>query len=155
MQDIKKILVPVDFSENSAKIVEAALFFRGKCDAAICFVFVVQSFEDYSGFFVPHMPIATFEQELLDSAEKKMKDFLRDLVGNDVPYAWKVLSGDVAEEIVSHAEAERVDLIIMGTHGYKGLEKILFGSVAEKVVKTAGCPVMTINPYKMGSKPAA
>jgi nucleotide-binding universal stress UspA family protein len=39
-------------------------------------------------------------------------------------------------------------MIIMGTHGYKGLEKVMFGSVAEKVVKTAPCPVLTINPYK-------
>ncbi len=152
MQDIKKILVPVDFSENSARIVEAALFFRQKCNAAICFVFVVQSFEDYSGFFVPHMPVATFEQELLESAEKKMQEFLEELVPADVPYTWKVLSGDVADEIVDHAEAEEVDMIIMGTHGYKGLEKILFGSVAEKVVKTARCPVMTINPYRLEEK---
>ena len=60
----------------------------------------------------------------------------------------KVLSGDVAEEIINYTESQGIDMIIMGTHGYKGLEKVLFGSVAEKVVKTAPCPVLTINPYK-------
>lgn len=60
----------------------------------------------------------------------------------------KVLSGDVAEEILKYAAKKQVQLIIMGTHGYKGLERIMFGSVADKVVKTACCPVMTINPYR-------
>ena len=59
----------------------------------------------------------------------------------------KVLMGDVAEQIVDYATEIRADLIIMGTHGYKGLEKIMFGSVADKVVRSALCPVTTINPY--------
>jgi len=149
MQDIRKILIPVDFSENSVKIVESALFFREKCEATLYFLFVVQSFEDYSGFFVPHMPIASFEQELLESAEKKMEEFLGEHIPQGVPFQWKVLSGDVAEEIVAFGEEEGVNMIIMGTHGYKGLEQILFGSVAQKVVKMATCPVMTINPYRV------
>ncbi len=155
MDSIKKILVPVDFSDNSVKIVEWALFFREKCGASLLFVFVVQSFEDYSGFFVPHMPVATFEKELLENAESKMREFLAELVPAAVPHSWKVLSGDVAEEIVDCAEAEGVDMIVMGTHGYKGLEKILFGSVAEKVVKTARCPVLTVNPYRIDDEEAA
>ena len=60
----------------------------------------------------------------------------------------KVLSGDVGEEVVKYAEQKKVQLIVMGTHGYKGLERIMFGSVAEKVVKTAHCPVLTLNPYR-------
>jgi len=147
--EIKKILVPVDFSENSAKIVRFAQFLADKCKAEMYFVFVVQSFEDYSGFFVPHMPVARFEEELLQSAEKKMKEFLGEHLASGIPHRGKVLSGDVAEEIILYAEEEKIDLIVMGTHGYKGLEKILFGSVAEKVVKTASCPVMTVNPYKV------
>jgi len=147
--EIKKILVPVDFSENSVKIVRAALYFAESCKARLSFIFVVQSFEDYSGFFVPHMPIARFEEELLQSAEKKMQEYLGEHLPPGMPQQWKVVSGDVAEEIVGYAESEGFDLIIMGTHGYKGLEKVLFGSVAEKVVKTASCAVTTINPYSV------
>jgi nucleotide-binding universal stress UspA family protein len=58
-----------------------------------------------------------------------------------------VLMGDVSEQIVDYATEIQADLIIMGTHGYKGLEKIMFGSVADKVVRSALCPVTTINPY--------
>jgi nucleotide-binding universal stress UspA family protein len=144
MKDIKKILAPVDFSENSQKVLESAVFFAGKCEAELHVIYVVQSFEDYSGFFVPHTPIIKFEEEMIQSAEKKMEDFLQ---GHREATA-KVLSGDVAEEIVDYASRAGIDLIVMGTHGYKGIEKIMFGSVATKVVKSAPCPVLTINPYK-------
>lgn len=147
--EINKILVPVDFSENSVKIVQSALSFAESCKARLSFIFVVQSYEDYSGFFVPRMPIARFEEELLQSAEKKMQEYLSEHLPAGLPHQWKVVAGDVAEEIIGYAESEGIDLIIMGTHGYKGLEKALFGSVADKVVKTAPCPVTTINPYRV------
>ena len=142
--EIKKILVPVDFSENSKKILDSAGDIAGKFDAALSVVFVVQSFDDYSGFFVPHMPVAKFEEEMVQGAEQKMDSFLSGYADVEA----KVLIGDVGEEVVRYAEEIGIDMIIMGTHGYKGLEKVMFGSVAEKVVKTAPCPVLTINPYK-------
>ena len=148
MKEIKKILVPVDFSENSKKIIQSALYVAGKCQAGLDIVFVVQSFEDYSGFFVPHMPIAQFEEEMVQSAERKMENFIEDNVSESAVNTAKVLSGDVAEEIIKYAEDQNIDMIVMGTHGYKGFEKVLFGSVAEKIVKTSPCPVLTINPYK-------
>jgi len=142
--EIKKILVPVDFSENSKKILEAAGYFSEKCQAKLHAVFVVQSFDDYSGFFVPHMPVAKFEEEMVQAAEEKMRNFLIDHENIEA----KVLVGDVAEEIIRHAEESGMGLIVMGTHGYKGIEKVMFGSVAEKVVRSSPCPVLTINPYK-------
>ena len=142
--EIKNVLVPVDFSENSKKILEAATSLSGMCQAKLHVVFVVQSFDDYSGFFVPHMPVAKFEEEMVEAAEKKMEKFLEG--HRDVEA--KILVGDVAEEIIRHAEESGMDMIVMGTHGYKGLEKVMFGSVAEKVVRSSPCPVLTINPYK-------
>jgi nucleotide-binding universal stress UspA family protein len=144
MMEIKKVLVPVDFSENSKKILEAANYLNKMCEADLNVVFVVQSFDDYSGFFVPHMPVAKFEEEMVQAAEQKMEKFLE----GQKNIKSKVLVGDVAEEIIRHAEESNMDMIIMGTHGYKGLEKVMFGSVAEKVVRSSPCPVLTINPYK-------
>jgi len=60
----------------------------------------------------------------------------------------KVVSGDPSEEIIGYVETEDIDMIIMGTHGRKGLNKIVFGSVAERVVKYAPIPVLVINPYQ-------
>ncbi len=143
MDEIKRILVPVDFSENSDKVLDSAVFIADKFGAELEVVFVVQSFDDYSGFFVPQMPMAQFEGEMVTAAEKKMSEFL----GSRRVKTTTVLIGDVGEQIVSHAEETGADLIVMGTHGYKGLERVMFGSVANKVVKSAPCPVMTINPY--------
>ena len=147
LEDVSKILVPVDFSENSQKILMEGQLLAEKLQAKLAVVFVVQSIDDYSGFFVPHMPLAQFEEELLDGAKKKMKSFLAEnLKGATCESA--VLAGDVAEEILAYAKRGGAGMIVMGTHGYKGLEKVLFGSVAEQVVKNAPCPVLTINPYK-------
>ncbi len=148
LSEVKNILVPVDFSDNSKKILQAAVNLAGKLGARLSFVFVVQSFDDYSGFFVPHMPIAQFQDDLVSGAEGKMESFLAENLDENFPHSRKVAVGDVGEEIAAYAEEEKADMIIMGTHGYKGLERILFGSVAEQVVKTAPCPVLTINPYQ-------
>ena len=148
LKEVKRILVPVDFSDNSTKVFETACNVAVKFGAEVVCIFVVQSFEDYSGFFVPHMPIVQFQEEMQGSAEKKMTEFLDANLPSGLKGSTKVLVGDVGEEIVGFAEREKVDMIIMGTHGYKGLERVLFGSVAEQVVKTATCPVLTVNPCR-------
>ncbi|MFZ5775735.1 MAG: universal stress protein [Thermodesulfobacteriota bacterium] len=148
MDEIKHIMVPVDFSENSQKILRSAAGFAAKFGARLSVVFVVQSFDDYSGFFVPHMSILEFEEDMIKSASDKMKGFVAETLSGATSCSPAILSGDVVEQINDFARKQGVDLIIMGTHGYKGLEKILFGSVAEQVVKTAPCPVLTINPYR-------
>ena len=148
MNEVKKILVPVDFSENSQKVLHTAEDVAARFKAELVVVFVVQSFDDYSGFFVPHIPVIQLEEEMVKSAGEKMKSFVAETLNGSVPYSTEVLSGDVVEEINRFAEQEKVGMIVMGTHGYKGLDKILFGSVAEKIVKTAPCPVLTINPYR-------
>ncbi len=152
IEQIVKVVTPVDFSDNSKAIAESAAYMAGCFQASLALVFVVQKFEDYSGFFVPHMNIPDFEQDLFNQAEEKMKSFSEELEkfcqGQGVTeVTGKVLVGDVAEQITSYAGDKKGNLIVMGTHGYKGLEKIMFGSVADKVVKTALCPVLTINPY--------
>jgi len=152
IEQVSSVVTPVDFSDNSKLIAESAAFMAGSFKASLVLLFVVQKFEDYSGFFVPQMSIPDFEQDLFAQAETKMATFCRDLEEfagkKGVPEVFgKVLVGDVAEQIVDYASEQKGGLIAMGTHGYKGLEKIMFGSVADKVVKSATCPVLTINPY--------
>ena len=153
MQNIKSILTPIDFSDNAGKIVKAATYVAGTFKAELHLVFVVQNFEDYSGFFVPPVHLPNLEEELFASAQQQMETFVEEnkplFAESGVTHvSGKVLAGDVAEEILKYAAKKKVQLIVMGTHGYKGLERIMFGSVADKVVKTACCPVMTINPYR-------
>lgn len=152
IHEIEKVVTPIDFSDNSRIIAESAAYLIGKFGASMHLVFVVQNFEDYSGFFVPQMTLPSLEGELLEGAETKMASFCGEMMDycekagvGELQY--KVFMGDVAEQIVQYTLEIEADLIVMGTHGYKGLEKIMFGSVADKVVRSASCPVLTINPY--------
>jgi nucleotide-binding universal stress UspA family protein len=152
IHEIQRVVTPVDFSDNSRLIAESAGYLAGRFGAAMNLVFVVQNFDDYSGFFVPQMTLPTLEGELVESAEvkmasfcKEMEEFCNSLGVKELHY--KVLMGDVGEQIVEYAAEVNADMIVMGTHGYKGIEKIMFGSVADKVVRSAPCPVLTINPY--------
>ncbi len=154
---VKNVVTPVDFSDNSKLIAETAAFMAQSFKANLVLLFVVQKFEDYSGFFVPQMSIPDFEQDLFTQAEEKMASFSQELEeftkGTEVSgVTGKVLVGDVAEQIVTFAGEQEDGIIAMGTHGYKGLEKVMFGSVADKVVKSATCPVLTINPYTCCNK---
>lgn len=152
IHEIHNVVTPVDFSDNSRLIAESAAYLAGKFGASMHLIFVVQNFEDYSGFFVPQMTLPSLEGELAESAETKMASFCGEMVefcekAGVADLTYKVLMGDVGEKIVEYATDNDADLIVMGTHGYKGLEKIMFGSVADKVVRAATCPVTTINPY--------
>ncbi len=150
--NVRRVVTPIDFSENSKLIAESAAYMAGKFNASMYLIFVVQNFEDYSGFFVPQMSMPNLEGELVEGAEEKMLSFSEELKETCDKFGvselyHRVFMGDVAEQIVEFATEVQSDLIIMGTHGYKGLEKIMFGSVADKVVRASRCPVMTINPY--------
>ncbi len=152
IEQIKNVVTPIDFSDNSKLIAESAAFMAENFKARLILLFVVQKFEDYSGFFVPQMSIPDFEQDLFTQAEEKMHVFCDEIkvfVGENgvAEVTGKILVGDVAEQIVDFSGEQEAAIIAMGTHGYKGLEKIMFGSVADKVVKSASCPVLTINPY--------
>ncbi|WP_419176909.1 universal stress protein [Desulfosediminicola sp.] len=158
IMDVRRIVTPIDFSDNSKMIAESAAYMAGKFQAEMYLVFVVQNFEDYSGFFVPQMSMPNLESELVEGAEDKMESFCKELKKKCDEYGVtklesRVFMGDVAEQIVEFVTEVEGDMIIMGTHGYKGLEKIMFGSVADKVVRAAQCPVLTINPYKCGIAP--
>ncbi len=152
IQEITSVVTPVDFSSNSRLIAESAAYMAGKFGAEMHLIYVVQNFEDYSGFFVPQLTLPNLEEELLGGAENKMESFCEEIApfcqkSGVTKVENKVFVGDVGEKIVEYANEIEASMVIMGTHGYKGLEKIMFGSVADKVVRSASCPVLTINPY--------
>ncbi len=146
MAEIKKILFPVDFTASSDKVLPYVKLMADKLGAKVSLVHVVRGAEEFAGFEMGAAWYSSFEKELIDGAEKAMTRFVEENGLNDAETA--VLVGDAGEELVKYAEDNGVDMIIMGTHGRKGLEKIMFGSVAAEVVKKAKCPVLTVNPFK-------
>jgi nucleotide-binding universal stress UspA family protein len=151
MNDFNKILVPIDFSERSITVLRNAVDVAGKFEAELNIIFVVEDFSSMFEFSVPHISSDIQEEAMKRGAEKKMENFLNENLNSSVASKSKVLIGHVVEEIIRFAEAEGIDLIIMGTHGYKGLERMLLGSVVEKVLRMAPCPVLTINTFSQGA----
>jgi len=146
MKIFKRILFPVDLSEVSPKIVPYVKDMEAWFDAEIHLLFVARILQHFTSIYVPHPSVSKFEAEIVKGAEKKLQEFVNEHFRASSPKAQVVL-GDPAEEILSYAESEGIDLIIIGTHGRKGLERIIFGSVAEHVVKKSQVPVLTVNPY--------
>lgn len=145
MADIKKILCAIDFSEYSAHVADYAKTIAQCSGAVVTCVYVAPSLSQYVGFHVPPSSIENFVGEIVSGADTTMSAFVEENF-KDLNAEGKVVTGYPAEEILDLAEAEKVDMIVMGTHGRKGIDRILFGSVAEKVVKAAKCPVLTIRP---------
>ncbi len=146
---VKKILYPVDFTESSEKIVPFVKEFVKNFDAELHVIHVIRSAEDFAGFEMGAAWYAAFEKDLMDGAEKSMARFVEEQFNDIGKVNTFVVVGDVVDEIIEYIEKNDIDLVTLGTHGRKGLEKVMFGSVAEGVVGNAPCPVLTINPYKV------
>ncbi len=142
----RTILFPVDFSEVSGKIVPVVREMAVRFDASVHVLFVARVFEHLGSIYVPHPSIKTIQAELAEGGQRKLSEFVKEHF-QAIPVEARVVSGDPAEEILKYAKTHGIDLIIMGTHGRKGFERIVFGSVAERVVKGAAVPVLTVNPY--------
>ncbi|MFH1887944.1 MAG: universal stress protein, partial [Pseudomonadota bacterium] len=103
--------------------------------------------EHFTAMYVPDISIQKLEKEMIDGAERKLDEFVKENFPKGVTRATVVL-GDASEEIVRYVNKEKMKLVVVGTHGRKGLEKVFFGSVADKVIKTCPVPVLSINPYR-------
>lgn len=144
MLPIKKILCPTDFSEPSALGVKSATELAKFFNAEILLVHVVAA--------VPALPsdpnyvygIPEYERLLHADAEKKIEKQEEELIASDLKVRTIVCHGDAAQEIVKLAAKEKADVIVIATHGSTGWRHLVFGSVAEKVVRMAGCPVLTV-----------
>ena len=147
MADIKKLLCAVDFSDYSPLVADYANMIAGCAGAKTMVLYVAPSLSQYVGFHVPPSSIESFVGEIVTGAEDTMNEFVKDNF-KDLNVEGKVVAGYPAEEILAIAEAEGCDMIVMGTHGRKGIDRILFGSVAEKVVKSSKVPVLTVRPPK-------
>jgi len=142
---MKKILCAIDFSEVSPMVANYAHLLAKAFEAKVILLYSAPSLNQYVSFRVPPNSIETFVGDIVSGAKQSMETFIVHYFP-DVSVTGRVVSGYAAEEIIKCADEEKVDLIVMGTHGRKGIDRILFGSVAEKVVKSANCPVLTLRP---------
>ncbi|TWJ14351.1 universal stress protein [Geobacter argillaceus] len=144
MKEFKTILFANDFAETSEEVFDYALSLARKYGAKLLIVHVINEPVDLRGFYVPHISFENLEKEIVEGAEKMMEKFCRTKVKDFADHETMILSGIPYEEIIKKAEEARASLIVMGTHGRRGLDHMLFGSTAERVVRGAGCPVLTV-----------
>lgn len=143
--NMKRILCALDLSDHSKTVADYAKSFAKMTGASVTAIYAAPTLTQYTGFHVPPNTIDSFVGEIVSGAERSMVEFVTENF-EGVDAKGIVVVGYAAEEILATAEREQSDLIIMGTHGRKGIDRILFGSVAEKVVKNSTCPVLTIRP---------
>jgi nucleotide-binding universal stress UspA family protein len=144
MKSVKKILVPVDFSKHSASAMAAAAELSGTYQVPMTLVHVYQPLEfGLPDGFVGHLPMPV--SDLLAALQRQLGDSEKEAErAGAFAVDSKLLQGSVATEIVDYARREGYDLIVIGTHGRTGLKHLFMGSVAERVVRLASCPVLSL-----------
>ena len=137
MKQIKKILFPIDFASNFETLVPWVQTFADKFGATVYVLFVAQDLSHFATFYVPHGNIEDFQKQAVDSARKRMAAAVEEFFNKIPKLETHVELGVPAEKILAFVKKEKVDMIIMGAHGRKGLDRAIFGSVADKVVQSA------------------
>jgi nucleotide-binding universal stress UspA family protein len=146
MADIKKILYATDFSENSKWALTYALSFAQKYNAKICILHVIQQPTYPLGMYaeISFDAMDKFNRDISGVTEKEMKNLCEVELQGFKNYESIILNGIPFIEIIRTAKEKEADLIVVGTHGRTGLDYVLFGSTAEKVVRKASCPVLSV-----------
>lgn len=142
--DFKTILFASDFSEGSDFAFQSALSLARKFDSKLIVIHIINEPVDLRGFYVPHISFDKLEEEIEQGAEKLMEQFCRTHMKGFENYESHVIPGIPYDEIINKAVEFNANLIVLGTHGRTGLDHVLFGSTAEKVVRKSPIPVMTI-----------
>ncbi len=125
---------------------EYALAFAKEFNAKLIILHFINQPFGLQDYYVPQISFETIVQEIKKSAEKMMDKFCEKKIKEYCNYEKFIVSGIPGFEILKKADMEKVDLIVIGTHGRAGVDRFIFGSTAEKVIKKAVCPVMTVRP---------
>jgi nucleotide-binding universal stress UspA family protein len=142
----RHILAPTDFSDYSKQAVVFALELAKKFGAKLSILHVVE-LPPYpvEGYVAPSLT-ATFLDDLERQASQELAQVVPEAESAGVDVARLVTVGSPYRKILDMTEAEQVDLIVMATAGRTGFSHLIMGSIAERVVRTASCPVLTIRP---------
>jgi universal stress protein A len=141
---LKKILVPIDFSEYSKKALKYAFRFAEQFGASLTLLYVVEPTVYPADFSFGQVGFPNVEDELRKKGEEELHAMIAEMIKDQVPAAAVVKTGLPFVEVTAYAAENDIDLIIVATHGHTGVEHILFGSTAEKIVRKAPCPVLVV-----------
>ena len=150
---MKKILVAVDFSEASVEAVRCAMEIGEKFGSRLLLLHIIHDPADTPGFYLAKKAGKKVLRNMEQSAQQMMEEFVAEHAKGCEGCEARVVPGLPAAQIVQAAEKGKVDLVVVGTRGRGGLERLMLGSVADKVIRSVPCPVLTVRgPVKKTSR---
>jgi len=152
MPTIKKIAFCTDFSENANQAFDLAFDLAKKYEATLFLIHVVPPLVFPSPVmedFISEQANFQFQEDVTQRSLEQIEKTYVQQMGDYSKFDIRVLSGHPASEILNFIDQEKIDLVVMGTHGFTGLAHFFLGSTAEKVVRRAGCSVLTVHQPKM------
>ena len=144
MLPVNKLLAPTDFSDTSAETVIRASELAQHFGAELIVAHVIPPIPTLPSDPHYNFEVPAYQDALRENARRQLDETISGLVRQEVNARALLSHGDPAKEIVRIANEENVDMIVIATHGLTGWQHIVFGSVAEKVVRFAECPVLTV-----------
>ncbi len=152
MPTCKKILVPVDLMDFSPGIVPYIRTVVKTFEAEVHLLFVERVLKEYTSGQLPDISVTRkFEEEAFQEAERQLRAIAEEHLHGYPGVTTRVIPGHAAETIIQYVQSEKIDLIILGTHGKRAMEHLVFGSVAEEVLKSSTVPILALNPFKVNA----
>jgi universal stress protein A len=143
---MKRILFPTDFSEPAKEAQQYAMALAERFGAELHLLHVIPMVIPYPDAASPFVLPQEELQLQIESADKRLIDELDPAWSMQHPVVHSAVVGLAVDEILNYVKEREIDLIVVGTHGHTGLTRLLIGSVAEKLVRVANCPVLTVHP---------
>lgn len=144
---IKKILLPTDLSPASISAFKYAKSLAEKYGASIYILHVLENIPVLA-IHALDLTLERIEKNMTENAKIQLEKIVKENLKTKNKVQIFIRKGVVDDEIVKFADEKKIDLIVMGTHGRTGIEYTLLGSIAEKIVRKAKCPVLTVKPEK-------
>jgi universal stress protein A len=147
-REIASILVPIDFSVHSKVALSYAILIAQRFGASLHLIYVVEPTIYPADLGFGQVVLPGVEDELREKGAEELEGLIEREIGRRVRATSVVRTGNPHQEILREAEEKQADLIIVATHGHTGVEHMLFGSTADRVVRHATCPVLTVRAVK-------
>jgi nucleotide-binding universal stress UspA family protein len=149
---IKLILCPIDFSEFSVSAYQHALSVAEHYRAKLVAQHIVELWRHPAADFVASAGLyEEYSQALRESGKEQLQEFVKKHTNDEIQPELVVQTGVAADSILSFAQLQKADVIVMGTHGRRGFDRLMLGSVTDRVMRTAPCPVLVASKPPQGS----
>lgn len=148
IEELNHILVPVDFSEHSREALRYARQIAALYDSGLQLLHVIEETLYPSFYVLKRSPSPDRSVELRQRAERELQRLFEETPGPFATACFRVIEGRASTDIVEFAKTQASDLIVIASHGLSGIERLLMGSITEKVVRRAPCPVLTVRTFR-------